>query len=123
MSDNFIHVPGIIIEDNKDLENNIDSEDEYIEEIDNTDWHYEVNKRERITKPFMNKYEKAKVLGTRAMQISRNAPIFVKLQAQDSDPLLIAEKELRERKIPFVIRRHLPDGKYEDWEVSELDYE
>ena len=123
MSDNFLHVPGIIIEDNKDLENNIDSEDEYIEEIDNTDWHYEVNKRERITKPFMNKYEKAKVLGTRAMQISRNAPIFVKLQAQDSDPLLIAEKELRERKIPFVIRRHLPDGKYEDWEVSELDYE
>ncbi|PKI32912.1 hypothetical protein CRG98_046686 [Punica granatum] len=32
----------------------------------------------------------------------------------------IAMKELRERKIPFIIRRHLPDGSYEDWGVDEL---
>jgi DNA-directed RNA polymerases I, II, and III subunit RPABC2 len=36
------------------------------------------------------------------------------------DPILIAEKELAERKIPFLIRRYLPDGSYEDWRVNEL---
>jgi DNA-directed RNA polymerase I, II, and III subunit RPABC2 len=38
----------------------------------------------------------------------------------DTDPLVIAEKELREKKIPFIIRRYLPDGSYEDWKVDEL---
>ena len=37
------------------------------------------------------------------------------------DPILIAEKELADRKIPFLIRRYLPDNSYEDWKVSELD--
>lgn len=32
----------------------------------------------------------------------------------------IAQKELREKKIPFTIRRYLPDGSYEDWAVHEL---
>ena len=32
----------------------------------------------------------------------------------------IAEKELREKKIPFTVRRYLPDGTYEDWSVEEL---
>ena len=34
--------------------------------------------------------------------------------------LQIAEKELREKKIPFTVRRYLPDGSYEDWSVEEL---
>jgi DNA-directed RNA polymerase I, II, and III subunit RPABC2 len=37
-----------------------------------------------------------------------------------TDPLEIAEKELKEKKLPLVIRRYLPDGSYEDWKVSEL---
>jgi DNA-directed RNA polymerase I, II, and III subunit RPABC2 len=37
------------------------------------------------------------------------------------DPIMIAEKELAERKIPFRIRRYLPDGTFEDWKVSELN--
>lgn len=36
------------------------------------------------------------------------------------DPILIAEKELNEKKIPFVIRRYLPDNTFEDWKVNEL---
>jgi len=32
-------------------------------------------------------------------------------------------KELREKKIPFVIRRYLPDGSYEDWGIDELTIE
>ena len=73
----------------------------------------------RTTTPFLTKYEKARVIGARALQISKNAPILVNPQ-DETDPILIAEKELREHKIPFIIRRFLPDGSYEDWAVKEL---
>jgi DNA-directed RNA polymerase I, II, and III subunit RPABC2 len=75
---------------------------------------------ERITSRYMTKYERARVLGTRAMQISRNAPVMVELSAHETDPLVIAEKELREGKMPFIIRRYLPDGSFEDWKIEEL---
>ena len=55
------------------------------------------------------------------MQISRNAPVLVDLGEDDIDPILIAEKELNEKKIPFVLRRYLPDGSFEDWKVNELE--
>ncbi|KAJ6294608.1 hypothetical protein OIU76_022649 [Salix suchowensis] len=71
------------------------------------------------TSKFMTKYERARILGTRALQISMNAPVMVELEGE-TDPLEIAMKELRERKIPFTIRRYLPDGSYEDWGVDEL---
>jgi DNA-directed RNA polymerase I, II, and III subunit RPABC2 len=75
--------------------------------------------RERVTTRYMTKYERARVLGTRALQISMNAPVMVEL-AGETDPLDIATKELRERKVPFIIRRYLPDGSFEDWSVAEL---
>jgi DNA-directed RNA polymerase I, II, and III subunit RPABC2 len=39
----------------------------------------------------------------------------------ETDPLEIARKELKERKIPIIIRRYLPDGTFEDWGVEELN--
>ncbi len=36
---------------------------------------------------------------------------------------MIACKELQQRVIPFVIRRYLPDGTYEDWAINELEVE
>ncbi|CCK71063.1 DNA-directed RNA polymerase core subunit RPO26 KNAG_0F03990 [Huiozyma naganishii CBS 8797] len=74
---------------------------------------------ERSTTPYMTKYERARILGTRALQISMNAPVFVDLEGE-TDPLKIATKELMEKKIPLVIRRYLPDGSFEDWTVEEL---
>ena len=74
---------------------------------------------ERITTRYLTKYERARVLGTRALQISMNAPVMVDLDGE-TDPLKIAEKELRERKIPIIIRRYMPDGSHEDWAVDEL---
>lgn len=56
------------------------------------------------------RYERARVLGTRALQISMNAPVMVQLDGE-TDPLEIAMKELRDKKIPFTIRRYLPDGR------------
>jgi len=48
------------------------------------------------------------------------APIMVELDAAETDPLQIAGKELREKKVPMIIRRFLPDGSYEDWRIDEL---
>eukprot|EP00053_Salpingoeca_punica_P012631 m.113343 g.113343 ORF g.113343 m.113343 type:complete len:111 (-) comp15995_c0_seq4:1235-1567(-) len=78
----------------------------------------------KITTKYLTKYERARVLGTRALQISMNAPVMVELQGE-TDPLKIAQKELRARKIPIIIRRYLPDNSptnpsYEDWAIDEL---
>ncbi len=67
----------------------------------------------------MTKYERARVLGTRALQISMNAPVMVDIEGE-TDPLKIAMKELRERKIPIIIRRYLPNNDYEDWSLDDL---
>eukprot|EP00041_Stephanoeca_diplocostata_P006779 m.93644 g.93644 ORF g.93644 m.93644 type:complete len:109 (-) comp16533_c0_seq1:575-901(-) len=81
--------------------------------------------KERTTTKYMTKYERARVLGTRALQISMNAPVMVELDLGETDPLRIAQKELREKKIPIIIRRYLPDHtpenpSFEDWAVPEL---
>jgi DNA-directed RNA polymerase I, II, and III subunit RPABC2 len=75
--------------------------------------------KKKITTRFLTKYERARILGTRALQLSMNAPVMVELEGE-TDPLQIAQKELRERKIPIIIRRHLPNGSYEDWSLEEL---
>ncbi|KAI2809304.1 hypothetical protein RDWZM_003370 [Blomia tropicalis] len=97
--------------------------DEHVEE-ENTEFlptgdvqHRQSTKK--ITTPYMTKYERARVLGTRALQIAMCAPIMVELEGE-TDPLQIALKELKERKIPLIIRRFLPDGSYEDWGIDEL---
>ncbi|RDW71134.1 hypothetical protein BP5796_04856 [Coleophoma crateriformis] len=74
---------------------------------------------QRTTTPYMTKYERARILGTRALQISMNAPVLVDLEGE-TDPLQIAIKELREKKIPLIVRRYMPDGWYEDWTCEEL---
>ncbi|XP_003740093.1 DNA-directed RNA polymerases I, II, and III subunit RPABC2 [Galendromus occidentalis] len=73
----------------------------------------------RITTQYMTKYERARVLGTRALQIAMGAPVMVELEGE-TDPLEIAKKELKVRKIPIKIRRYLPDGSFEVWGVDEL---
>lgn len=77
----------------------------------------------RITSPFMTKFEKAKIIGVRAVQISKNAPLYLNsdnIANMNWDPITIAEKELAEKRIPFIIRRYLPDGSFEDWKLNEL---
>ena len=79
--------------------------------------------KERETSRFLTKYEKAKILGERAIQISNGAKVMVEVEKGVWDPMIIAEKELREKKIEYVVRRYLPDGSYEDWELNELIFD
>lgn len=67
----------------------------------------------------MTKYERARVLGTRALQLSHGASPLVPIDGE-TDPLMIARRELMEKKIPFIIRRYLPDNSYEDFTIDEL---
>ncbi len=75
--------------------------------------------KQKITTRYLTKYERARLLGTRALQLSQNAPPLVEVDGE-TDPLKIAGKELRERKLPLIVRRYLPDGSFEDWSLDEL---
>jgi DNA-directed RNA polymerase subunit K/omega len=71
------------------------------------------------TTPILTKYERARVLGLRAKQINAGSPPFVETTLIDG--YLIAQIELREKKIPFILRRPLPNGEHEYWRVSDLE--
>jgi DNA-directed RNA polymerases I, II, and III subunit RPABC2 len=73
----------------------------------------------RKTTRYLTKYEKARVLGSRSLQISMNAPVQVDVKGE-TDPLRIATMELQQGKLPLIIRRYLPDNTFEDWAVDEL---
>lgn len=75
--------------------------------------------KERITTKYLTKYERARILGTRALHLSMSAPPMVELEGE-TDPLEIAMKELKQQKIPLIIRRFLPDNSFEDWSLNEL---
>lgn len=117
-------IGGDDFEDNIDEDDNIDDIN-HDEEVDNIEIVLPGNagggvpKPKRITTRYMTKYERARVLGTRALQIAMCAPIMVELEGE-TDPLQIAMKELKQKKIPIIIRRFLPDHSYEDWSIDEL---
>lgn len=72
------------------------------------------------TIPFLTKYEKTKILGQRAKQIESGSKPFVKITNNIIDSYVIAQMELKEKKIPFIIRRPLPNGSSEYWKLSDL---
>jgi len=72
------------------------------------------------TIPFLTKYERARVLGQRAKQIETGSKPLVKVPENIIDGYLIAEIELEKKKIPFIIRRPLPNGGSEYWRLSDL---
>lgn len=75
----------------------------------------------RVTRPVLTKYERTKIIGTRATQLAMGAAPMVELDHGRQDPLILAEKELNEFKVPLVVRRYLPDGSFEDWSVAEFN--
>jgi len=80
----------------------------------------------KIGPKMLTRFEYARILGARALQISMGAPILIesdednppetpeKSLQEQGDPLLIAEREIKQRLLPILIRRTLPDGRYQD---------
>ncbi len=73
------------------------------------------------TVPFLTKYEKSRVLGIRAKQINDGSEIFVDVPSNIFDGYTIALKELEQKKIPFILKRPLPNGTSEYWNLSDLE--
>jgi DNA-directed RNA polymerases I, II, and III subunit RPABC2 len=73
------------------------------------------------TIPFLTKYERTRVIGQRAKQISSGAKTFVKVPENVIDGYLIAELELMQKRIPFIIRRPTPGGGCEYWNLKDLE--
>jgi DNA-directed RNA polymerase subunit K/omega len=73
-----------------------------------------------ITIPILTRYEKAKILGLRAKQLNHGAKSFVELSKEIIDGHTIANMELIQNKIPFIIRRPMPNGGSEYWKVNDL---
>jgi len=73
------------------------------------------------TIPLLTKYEKTRILGQRAKQIECGAIPLVQVPPNIVDSYLIAKLELEQNKIPFIIRRPLPNGGMEYWYVSDLE--
>ncbi len=73
------------------------------------------------TFPWMSRFERAGILGTRATQLSHGAPPQISVPDGVIDSAAIASMELEQGQIPLIVRRPLPDGTSEYWPVHELE--
>jgi DNA-directed RNA polymerase subunit K/omega len=73
-----------------------------------------------MSPPFLTVYERTKILGSRANQIAEGARPFVTVPEHVIEPLEIAKLELEQRRLPFIIKRPMPDGTFEYWRLSDL---
>jgi len=79
-----------------------------------------INKTPKKTIPFLTKFEKARIMGVRLQQLSNGAKPRINTTGLKSMNEIV-EKELIQRMIPFIIRRSLPNGTYEDWKLEEFE--
>lgn len=78
----------------------------------------------RITLPYYSKYEYTALISARAQQLADGARPLVSLEGIKTDAMFVwsvAEKELKQKKLPFIIRRPLPGGDSEFWSAQELE--
>ena len=74
-----------------------------------------------IDPPYLTRYEKARIIGARALQISMSAPIFVEIPSYIKEPIGIATFELSLRILPLTIRRHFPNDEYVDVPLKQFE--
>jgi len=93
-----------IIDDNNDIIENIENEETI---------------NEKQTTNYITKYEKAKIIGFRAQQLSKGAAPSIDI-GEEYNPYNIALMELEQNKLPLMIKRKLPNGNVEYWKTNEL---
>lgn len=72
------------------------------------------------TYPFLTNYEKTKIIGLRANQLSKGSAPFVAVPKHITDVKDIAKLELEQKRLPFIIKRPLPNGQFEYWRLTDL---
>ncbi|MCA9812918.1 MAG: DNA-directed RNA polymerase subunit K [Nitrosarchaeum sp.] len=74
-----------------------------------------------IGPPTLTRFEKARIMGARALQLSQGAPPFIPIPKSARISLDIAMEELELRAIPITIRRVLPNGDYQNIPIDYFD--
>jgi len=75
----------------------------------------------RIGPPTLTRFEKARILGARALQLSLGAPPFITIPKEVATSLDLAYAELEKRIIPITIRRMLPNGDFQNIPIDLFD--
>jgi len=98
-----------------------EAEDDFSDDDDkNVDKTQYADPNNRVTKNFMTIYERVRLLGERAKQLSLGAKPMIK-NVESMNPKDVAKLELENKVIPLIIIRTLPNGVKEKWKVSELE--
>lgn len=107
------------------MEEDNSSDEEYISETFTTNinfetfyQNYETMKKEYITTPKLNKYEKTKIISERSQQIANGSLSYLKNPETYNNVQEIAFEELKQKKIPFIIERPIPNG-VEYWKLED----
>jgi DNA-directed RNA polymerase I, II, and III subunit RPABC2 len=74
-----------------------------------------------IGPPTLTRFEKARIMGARALQLSLGAPPFIEIPKNARISLDIAMEELEQRVIPITIRRVLPNGDFQNIPIDYFD--
>ena len=70
--------------------------------------------------PYLTLFEKTKLIGFRANQLAQGARPLVDVPAHMTDVIEIARLELDERRMPYILKRGMPDGSFEYWRLTDL---
>jgi DNA-directed RNA polymerase subunit K/omega len=107
-----------------DLDNDGDDEDDgIVDDVQDQQGKIITDPAERETAPMYTKYEYVRVKGDRAKQLSLGAKPLVRMEDIDIDtmpPDKVAEYEIKNKSLPFIIDRTMPNGAIERWRASEL---
>ena len=71
--------------------------------------------------PTLTRFEKARIMGARALQLSLGAPVFIKIPKNAITSLEIAMEELNQRLLPIVIKRSLPNNDYQNIPIDKFE--
>lgn len=72
------------------------------------------------TYPFLTNFERTKIIGLRANQISRGSVPFISVPKHITDVRDIARLELEQKRLPYLVKRPLPNGTFEYWRLCDL---
>ena len=70
--------------------------------------------------PTLTRFERARIMGARALQLSLGAPVFIEIPNNPTSSLEIAMEELKQRLLPIVIKRSLPNGDYQNIPIDKF---
>ena len=117
-----------VFEDNEDFTKIYHPEEVYISfdkmnelSIISRDEKGNINDDNHKTYPLLSKYEKTKIIGLRVSQLNKGAKPYIKMENLFLDKHIIADKELTQKKLPFIIQRPIPNGTFEYWNIKDLE--